>query len=239
MKLQFLGTRGEIDRRSRYHFRHAALLVSYRRRRVMVDCGQDWADAVWKLAPHAIVLTHAHPDHAWGLKRGAPCRVFATADTWKLIAGYPIRRRETIDARQPIDVQGINFEAFPVEHSLRCPAVAYRITAGNVCVVYAPDLVLIVERAAALEGIQLYIGDGASLKRPLVRRKGSHLIGHTPVQTQLTWCQNAGVPRAIISHCGSQIVANHRTAARAIHEMAEGRGLAAELARDGMSLILR
>jgi ribonuclease BN (tRNA processing enzyme) len=74
MKLQFLGTRGEIEARTSCHRRHASLLVSYRRRRVMVDCGADWNRAVWRIRPHAIVLTHAHPDHAFGLRGGLPVR---------------------------------------------------------------------------------------------------------------------------------------------------------------------
>jgi ribonuclease BN (tRNA processing enzyme) len=45
MKFIFLGTRGEIDARSRCHRRHASLLVLHRHRRVMIDCGADWPTA--------------------------------------------------------------------------------------------------------------------------------------------------------------------------------------------------
>jgi ribonuclease BN (tRNA processing enzyme) len=70
MKLTFLGTRGYIEARNERHYRHSALLVSYRRRRVMIDCGEDWLGQIPKPPPHAIVLTHAHPDHAFGLRDG-------------------------------------------------------------------------------------------------------------------------------------------------------------------------
>jgi glyoxylase-like metal-dependent hydrolase (beta-lactamase superfamily II) len=40
---------------------------------VMVDCGLDWMGKFERLHPRAIVLTHAHPDQAWGLRNGAPC----------------------------------------------------------------------------------------------------------------------------------------------------------------------
>jgi ribonuclease BN (tRNA processing enzyme) len=41
MKLTFLGTRGEIDARTRRHRMHTSLLVSYRSANVMIDCGLD------------------------------------------------------------------------------------------------------------------------------------------------------------------------------------------------------
>ena len=97
MKITFLGTRGEIEARSRRHGRHSSALVSAVAGRgksahaVMIDCGFDWLELLDEVKPAAMVLTHAHPDHAWGLKNGAPCPVWATEETWKLIEGYPIK----------------------------------------------------------------------------------------------------------------------------------------------------
>jgi glyoxylase-like metal-dependent hydrolase (beta-lactamase superfamily II) len=36
----------------------------------MVDCGADWLNAINSVSPTAIVLTHAHSDHAFGLAKG-------------------------------------------------------------------------------------------------------------------------------------------------------------------------
>ncbi|MFW6133855.1 MAG: MBL fold metallo-hydrolase, partial [Planctomycetota bacterium] len=172
MKLTFLGTRGEIDERTRRHRMHTSLMVSYRGRGVMVDCGTDWRGRIGRVAPRAIVLTHAHPDHADGLSEGAPCPVYATEVTWGIIDAMPISERRTIRPRWPIDLQGITFEAFEVVHSTRCPAVGYRITAGRVAVFYVPDVVYIPERSEALGGVRVYIGDGATPARSFVRRRG-------------------------------------------------------------------
>ena len=64
----------------------------------MLDCGADWLGRVARLRPSAIVLTHAHPDHAGGLADGAPCPVYATAETWGRIGRYPIAERRIIEA---------------------------------------------------------------------------------------------------------------------------------------------
>ena len=92
MHLHFLGTRGEIEVRTRQHRMHTALLVWHRTGRVMIDCGLDWLRRVRRLRPDAIVLTHAHPDHAWGLKDGAPCPVFAPEQTWQTLSKMVYRR---------------------------------------------------------------------------------------------------------------------------------------------------
>jgi ribonuclease BN (tRNA processing enzyme) len=240
MKLVFLGTRGYIAQRSPRHERHSALLVSYRGRAVMIDCGEDWRGRLCEVAPRAVVLTHAHPDHALGLDGGAGCPVWATAATLAAIERYPLAIRREIAPRHPARIEGITFEAFPVAHSVRAPAVGYRITAGGVSIFYVPDIVYIEDRAAALRGLRLYIGDAATLARPFVRRRGDALIGHTPARTQLTWCGEAGVPRAIFTHCGSEIVGGDEEAIRArLGDFGRERGVRASIAHDGMALVLR
>ena len=240
MKLTFLGTRGEIEARTRRHRMHTSLLVSHRGADVMIDCGLDWLGKFERLNPCAIVLTHAHPDHAWGLKDGAPCPVHAPQKTWQTLQGCRVEDRRVIKERMPAKICRITFEAFPVEHSILAPAVGYRVSAGRARIFYAPDLIFIRDRAAALKGVQIYIGDGATLTRSFIRKRGKHLIGHAPVRTQLTWCAREGVPRAIITHCGSEIVSSdERKILARIHAMAAERGVEASIACDGMKLILR
>jgi phosphoribosyl 1,2-cyclic phosphodiesterase len=240
MKLVFLGTRGNTDITSPHHRRHTSTLVTYRGRSVMIDCGADWRDEVWRLRPPAIVLTHAHPDHAWGLRHGSPCPVFATAETWRSLGSFPIVDRRTVAPRIPFAIGDIRFEAFPVAHAILAPAVGYRISAGAVTTFYVPDVVAIVDRTAALNGVRLYIGDGATLTRSMVRRRGDVLIGHTPISTQLGWCRQEGVPRAVFTHCGSEIIRDETGAvAGQLRSLARERGVAAEIARDGMALVVR
>jgi phosphoribosyl 1,2-cyclic phosphodiesterase len=240
MKLVFLGMRGEIEARTRRHRMHSSLLVSYRRTRVMIDCGLDWLGKFERLRPSAIVLTHAHPDHAWGLKNGAPCPVYAPRETWQTLQIHGIKKQYLIKERRPTKISDITFEAFPVEHSILAPAVGYRVSAGPAWIFYAPDLIFIHDRAAALDAVQIYIGDGATLNRSFVRKRGDRLIGHATVRTQIGWCEREGVPRAIITHCGSEIVAgDERKLTAKLRAMVTEPGLEAGIAYDGMELILQ
>ncbi|HTD86810.1 MAG TPA: MBL fold metallo-hydrolase [Candidatus Binatia bacterium] len=240
MKLTFLGTRGEIEARTRRHRMHSSLLVSCRSAKVMIDCGLDWLGKFERLHPDAIVLTHAHPDHTWGLKNGAPCPVHAPQKTWQTLRGCKIDDRQVIKERVPVKICGITFEAFPVEHSILAPAFGYRISTGRARVFYGPDLLFIHNRAAALKDVQLYIGDGATITRSFVRKRGDRLIGHAPVRTQLAWCAKEGVSRAIITHCGSEIVAGDENAVRkTITALALAKGMEAMIAHDRMKLVVR
>ncbi len=239
MKLTFLGTRGEIDVRTRRHRMHSSLAVSYHGCEIMIDCGLDWLRRIHRMRPQAIVLTHAHPDHAWGLKNGSPCRVYATKQTWDCIRAFPVADCVTIKPRSPFQIGGIMLEAFPVEHSIRAPAAGYRVTAGRTTIFYVPDVVYIYEPQAALRGIRLYIGDGATLRRPLIRKRNGFLIGHAPVRTQLGWCQREGVRTTLITHCGSEIVAGDAHAVNVVlRDLAEERGIDARVAFDGMEVVL-
>lgn len=240
MKLVFLGTRGNTDITSPRHRRHSSALVTYRGQTVMIDCGADWREEVWSLHPPGIVLTHAHPDHAWGLRDGAPCPVYATTGTWRALPRFAIAERRTIMAREPLTIRGIEFEAFPVAHAILAPAVAFRITAGTVTIFYVPDVVTILDRSAALAGVRLYVGDGATLTRSMVRRRGDVLIGHTPITTQIAWCRWEGVPRAIFTHCGSEIIRGEADRIdQRLRKLACELGVQGEIAYDGMEQVLR
>ena len=79
--------------------------------------------------------------------------------------------RRILTIRRAEEIAGIRFEPFPVVHSTRAPAVGYRIQAGATPMFYVPDVVQIHARSKALRGIHLYIGDGATISRPMVRKK--------------------------------------------------------------------
>ncbi len=239
MELTFLGTRGNTKKRSRRHRRHSALLVQHAGARIMIDCGSDWLRSLARLSPSAIVLTHAHPDHAQGLKHGAPCPVFATAETAASLGAYRIADMRIIHPNEPFRIGALRIEAFAVAHSILAPAVGYRIAGGRKAFFYVPDVVTIPQRKQALKGVSLYVGDGATISRPILRRWRTAAIGHTPIRTQLQWCAAEGVDHAIFTHCGSEIVTGDaRRLDRLVESLGEDQGVNARIAYDGLCILL-
>jgi phosphoribosyl 1,2-cyclic phosphodiesterase len=238
VKLTFLGTRGNIDVRSRRHQRHTSTLVSLSKNRVMIDCGADWLGRLQRAKPGAILLTHAHPDHVDGLRQGAPCTVYAMAEVWQRIRNWPLSERTILRPHEPVTFGSLEFEPVPVHHSLRAPAVGYRISSGKTMVFYVPDVLDILDRDRVFAGVTLYIGDGASIRRSIQRRQNGTRVGHASVETQVGWCADAGIPRAIFTHCGTGIVAHGVEAEGTVVALAQARGLVAQVAYDGLQVAL-
>jgi phosphoribosyl 1,2-cyclic phosphodiesterase len=203
----------------------------------MIDCGADWLHVLPAIAPTAIVLTHAHPDHASGLAQGAPCPVYATRETRDLLHGFPVCDWRRMPTRRAVEIGGMSFKAYAVGHSIRAPAVGYRVSAAGRSLFYLPDVAWLPNSSHVLQGVDVYIGDGASLTRPLVRRRPGTLIGHAAIVTQLDWCRGAHVRQAVFSHCGSQVTGGDARRLNALlRRLGRERDVNARFACDGLRL---
>ena len=139
--------------------------------------------------------------------------------------------------RVPVVIEGLNFCPCPVQHSLRCPAVGYRIGVGPATLFYLPDVAAISSHREVLAGAALYIGDGATITRPLLRQRDGVLLGHAPIRTQLGWCRDAGVRHAVFTHCGSEIVGgDERRLGPRVRALARECGVSARIAYDGLAI---
>lgn len=240
MKITFLGTKGYIDISSKYHKMHTSTLISYKKTKVLIDCGESWLKKIPSIPAKLIVITHAHPDHAFGLKHGCKQTVFATKESLKLLEKFPILKKKVMPLRKKVKIGSLIFEAFPVVHSINCPAVGYKIFAGKRSIFYVPDVVWIEDKEEAFAKIDLYIGDGATIYRNMVRKSKTtkELFGHATVRQQLTWCEKLHVPKMIITHCGSDIVKNEKKAFQIIQKLSRERNVQAEIAHDNQSILL-
>lgn len=240
MKLRFLGTRGFIDPKTKKHTNHSSLLLINNNKKVMIDCGETFLNKLNKINPNHIVITHAHPDHAFGLKKGCRCYVWATKSTWENLKNFPIPKKykKTIFLRKKQKIAGITFEAFDVIHSIKAPACGYKISCKEKCFFYVPDVVWINDRTNAFKDIDFYIGDGATIQRNMIRKdkKTNHLFGHANIMQQLTWCQKEKVKMMIITHLGSDIVKNEKKAIKIIKKIASKKNVEVIIAYDGFKI---
>ena len=137
-------------------------------------------------------------------------------------------------------IGGLRFSAVPVQHSIRAPAVGYRVSANGCSFFYLPNVAELPEASDALRRIDVYIGDGSAIGRSMVRRKRGEWVGHAPIVRQLDWCAKAHVGRVVFTHCGSPIVrATSRTMDALAGQLSREYSLDVRIARDGDTLYLR
>ena len=240
MRLRFYGTKGYVEERSRAHSGHSAFTIEAEGFRLLCDFGANRKGLLKSIRPDAVFVSHAHPDHAWGLEEGTKAPVHASAITHEITKDLPIARRVTLEPGKAVSLGPLRITAFPVVHSVRCPCVAARIELGGETIVYSGDIIAFEEPSTALAGAGLYIGDGSTLKGSLVRRHASGaLMGHTTVRAQLGWLGKFGVARAIFSHFGKgPIEMGEPALTEALAELAREKapGCRVTAARDGLSL---
>jgi ribonuclease BN (tRNA processing enzyme) len=241
MRLHFYGTKGYVEEESASHRGHSAWVLETSGFRLLCDFGQNRKGMLSKIRPDAIYLSHAHPDHSWGLEEGTDVPVYASAVTHEITKAFLLSDRRLLEPGVGSRVGPLSLTAFPVAHSIRCPAIAVRIGTAEGIVVYSGDVVSFEDPAAALSGAALYVGDGSTLKGSLVRRHSSGvLIGHTTVSAQLGWLGKYGVPRAVFSHFGKgPIEMGERALREALERLASEKapGCAVRAARDGAELV--
>jgi ribonuclease BN (tRNA processing enzyme) len=242
MRLRFYGTKGYVEERSRAHSGHSAFTVEAEGFRLLCDFGLNRKGLLKSIRPDAIFVSHAHPDHAWGLEEGTDLPVHASVITHEITRDLPIRDRVTLEPARTVAVGPFRLTAFPVVHSVRCPCVAARIESRDLVLVYSGDIIAFERPEAALSGADLYVGDGSTLKGSLVRRHATGaLMGHTTVRAQLTWLGKYGVARAVFSHFGKGPIEMGEPALKeALEELAAEKapGCRVTAARDGLSLTI-
>jgi ribonuclease BN (tRNA processing enzyme) len=242
MLLRFFGTKGYVEEQSRAHHGHSAWTLEVAGFRLLCDFGQNRKGTLSKIRPDAIFVSHAHPDHAWGLEEATSVPVYASHVTHETTKDLPVSERRVLEPGRAARVGPFRITAFPVVHSVRCPCVAARIETPEGVVVYSGDVVAFENPAAALSGVNLYVGDGSTLKGSLVRRHASGvLIGHTTVRAQLGWLAKHGVPRAVFSHFGKgPIEMGEKALSERLRELAREKAPGCEVtaARDGLRLRL-
>ncbi len=242
MRLHFYGTRGYVEESSKTHAGHSAFVIESGGFRLLCDFGENRKGMLSKIRPDAIFVSHAHPDHGWGLWEGTDLPVYASAATHEILRELPLLNRIVLEPREGIVIGPFGLTAHPTIHSIRCPSVGARIAVGDFALVYSADVVAFEDPEAALSGADFYLGDGSTLTGSLVRRHSSGvLIGHTTVRAQLGWLARHGIVRGAFSHFGKDPIAmGDEALVEALGKLAAANppGCAVTAAYDGLELEL-
>ena len=172
---------------------------------MLIDYGLLRQRSLEDIMADAVLITHAHPDHYSWLKQDirSDVPVYCTQETIDYGKFKPDNARIVIPM-VPFRVGAIRCVAYRIIHSIRCPAVGWRLVFEGKTLVYNSDLVDIEDKDSVLEGVDYYVGDGSAIKSNLVRRRGDILFGHTRVITQVHWCQKFGIKHIIFTHLGKE-----------------------------------
>ena len=245
MKIVFIGTKGEIEENFEKHSRYSSFYIEHKGKRVLFEFGADKTEKdLEEIKPDWIVISHAHPDHAFGLLKVHPdAPVYMSAKSLMALSkkkGFDASGVETFkrNLRGPFKLDdAFTIEVFPVEHSVVAPAVAMKIHAGDKTIFYSGDIAYMPDIVEKLKGVDLYIGDGSYLEKGNIRRENGQLIGHASIRTQLGWLKKAGVKQAIFTHFGSWVKdANLRSV---FTKLSREFGINVHAAWDGRTFVFR
>src|SRR3972149_3128931 len=175
MIIDFPGTKGEIEESSRLHQYHSSIIIKYKDTQVLIDFGtKDNPLLIDRINDFDFILiTHAHPDHyIWTMKEENRIKipVYLTKVTLDYGKYKPVEHR-IIASDKKYNLKDLDIKAYDVIHSLRCPAVGYKIR-GDKTIIYAPDILDFEEdKGIVFEGVVMLITDGSSLNINMVRRR--------------------------------------------------------------------
>jgi len=232
MKLTFLGTKGEIEESSKRHHYNSSLLLEEKGFKLLIDHGMI-SKKLKKIKPKAILITHGHPDHFIWLKKDEDYfgKIYLTREA-KRVSKFK-KNFVLIKLNKWFKVGPFKIMAYRVVHSLIAPAVGFKIKCGKT-LVYNPDLI-VMKKKSVLRNVDLYIGDGSSVRANLVRRKNGKLFGHCRMKTQINWCKKYGIKKVIFTHFGKEAL---RMGDKKLEKELGGEGYSVKIAYDGFSFRL-
>jgi phosphoribosyl 1,2-cyclic phosphodiesterase len=227
MRLEILGTRGNIAVSARRHTRHAGVLVD---ETILIDLGER---RYLLRHPRHIFITHLHPDHAvFPTARGLHGSEIYLPERSPIVPGAKIIRR-------PVQIGVHRVVPVPTVHATTTRSLGYIIERGRRRVFYSSDMISIDRRYHARLGrLDLVITDGSFIRRGgLVRRDPvtGKRFGHAGLPDLVAFFRRF-TSRIVVSHLGSWFYADVANSRRRIAALSDGVSVTA--AWDGMTIEL-
>jgi len=219
-RIQFLGTRGMVEETSRYHSYYSCVkFIADDGKEFIIDVGETWKEFIDNIIPTnvPVIISHAHPDHLFGLEECKRNLRVAISNQSLKSKYFKKEKYENINfelfeyEKGYFVFSGRKFYTVPIMHSILAPnqILVFSFCGKRIC--YASDIFHIKKRdRKILDKVDVYIGDGASLTKDIVRwrKEGDKgpFGGHASVRKQLTWCKEHGIPIVVFMHHGSESI---------------------------------
>ncbi len=223
MRLEILGTRGNILPSAPKYARHSGVLVDGR---ILLDLGEA---AYLRYRPQHIFITHLHPDHAAFMRTEmvTGAEIYLPEPTRKLPAARVMSR--------PVRTGSYRIVPVPTIHSTKVRSLGYVVEKGGRRVFFSSDLVAIQRQyQRRLRRLDLVITEGSYMRRGgLVRidPASGRPFGHTGIPNLIEFFRSF-TSRIVITHFGSWF---YKDIPASIQQIASlGNGVRASAARDGL-----
>ncbi|MEA2069764.1 MAG: MBL fold metallo-hydrolase [Asgard group archaeon] len=224
MKIEFLGTRGNVEPSAPCHSKHSGLLVD---QKYLFDIGEK---VFLERKPEAIFITHLHPDHAF----------FVESSEKKLSYNKPIyapeqhKKADITVLEKKISLNDHIITPIPTIHSKTVKSQAYLIEKNEKRVLYTGDLIWIEKKHHdKIKNLDAVITDGSFIRKGGLVRRGKEegkLFGHQGIPDQIRLFDDY-TDRIIFTHFGSWFYEDIEESRKKIKSLAS---IKLEVAYDGL-----
>lgn len=234
MKIEILGTRGEIPESLPYHSKHTGILVDDA---LLIDVGEK---EFLSLDPKWILISHFHPDHAYFVRRGKEenppehIPLYAPENLLNI-------RKEIIVLESKTKIGPYTVMPIPVHHTKYVKSYAYVITNGTYSFLYTGDLVWIDKKYHSLiQNVNLVITEASFIREGgMIRRDTTtgKVFGHQGVPNLIKLLKPFSKTILFI-HFGSWFYKNVKEARQKLHLLGKKNDLSVIVGYDGLVIDL-
>ncbi len=230
MKIEILGTRGEIPDSAPRHSKHTGFLVDDK---LLIDLGEK---RFLKTNPKWILLSHLHPDHAYFMRRGSeeepPTSVPIYAPEVPVVHENRIRLIQKKFKIGPYEITLI-----PVLHSKHVKSFAYVIRKGKASFFFTGDLVWInKEYHSQIGTVDLIITEASFIKKGgMIRRDktSGEVFGHNGVPNLISLLKHFS-NTFLFLHFGSWYYENPKEGRKLLTQLGKDQGVEVIVGHDGL-----